>query len=180
MKDYNVRKNITAEELKAFRKSLEMTQKEFAQFVGVSKPTIERWEHEDNTITGPMALLVDVLIENEQWLEEREVPVQKYGLRLWYMYKDKKCTLIDVDESNRKIRIKNYARNIMFRAFGVNTNPTYEDYEEFLSSRCFPETRDKIKIQLDALGIPFYDPMMIIDKTKGRMAEDDFWILIGR
>ena len=51
---------------------------------------------------------------------------------------------------------------------------------QFLKSRCFPETRDKIKIQLDALGIPFYDPMLIIGKTQGRMAEDDFWIMIEK
>ena len=86
---------------------------------------------------------------------------------------------MDVDEVEQKIRIKNYVNNIMFRAFGANSNPTYEDYQKFLKSRCFPETRDKIKIQLDALGIPFYDPMLIIRKTQGRMAEDDFWILIG-
>ena len=63
---------------------------------------------------------------------------------------------------------------------GYTKNPTYEDYEEFLKSRCFPETRDKMKIQLEALGLPFYDPMLIIEKTQGRMAEDDFWILIER
>lgn len=68
----------------------------------------------------------------------------------------------------------------MFRALGANTNPNYVDYGEFLKSRCFPETRDKIKIQLDALGIPFYDPMLIISKTQGRMAEDDFWIMIEK
>ena len=56
----------------------------------------------------------------------------------------------------------------------------YEDYEEFLESRCFPRERDKIKIELKRLGIPFYDPMMIIEKTEGRMAEDDFWIKIVR
>lgn len=40
--------------------------------------------------------------------------------------------------------------------------------------------RDKMKIHLQALGIPFYDPMLIIEKTGGRMAEDDFWIDIER
>ena len=96
------------------------------------------------------------------------------------MYKNRKCTLIDVDEMNQKICIRNYARNIMFRAFGTNDEPAYEDYEAFLESRCFPKTRDKMKIQLDALGLPFYDPTLIIEKTQGRMAEDDFWILIER
>ena len=37
---------------------------------------------------------------------------------------------------------------------------------------------DKMKLELDKLGIPFYDPMMIIEKTEGRMADDDFWLKI--
>ena len=55
-----------------------------------------------------------------------------------------------------------------------NEHPTYEEYEEFLESRCFPRTRDKMKILLEELNLPFYDPLMIIQKTKGEMAEDDF------
>ena len=33
---------------------------------------------------------------------------------------------------------------------------------------------------LKELNLPFYDPFMIIQKTQGRMAEDDFWIQIER
>ncbi len=50
----------------------------------------------------------------------------------------------------------------------------------FLQSRCFPPERDKIKLQLEALGIPFYDPLLIIEKTEGRMAEDHFWLKVER
>lgn len=179
MNNYNISASVTAEKIKRFRKKINMTQSEFAQFAGVSKPTVERWEKSKSPITGPIATVIDMLSEHEEWLEERKIPKQRYPLRIWYMYKDKKCTLIEADEINRKIFIKNYAENIFFRAFGANNNPSYEDYEEFLKSRCFPETRDKMKIQLDALGLPFYDPMLIIDKTKGRMSEDDFWIMTG-
>ena len=35
-----------------------------------------------------------------------------------------------------------------------------------------------MKIMLEALNLPFYDPFLIIQKTEGRMAEDDFWIQI--
>ena len=88
------------------------------------------------------------------------------------------CTIMDVDEMNRKVTIRNYIDNPLFRAFGRNTEPSYEEYEEFLESRCFPRTRDKMKLQLKALDLPFYDPVMIIEKTEGRMAEDDFWVRI--
>ncbi len=66
----------------------------------------------------------------------------------------------------------------LFRAFGVKLEPEYEDYEAFLESRCFPRTRDKMKIQLKELDIPFYDPLLIIEKTQGRMADDDFWLKV--
>lgn len=101
-------------------------------------------------------------------------------VRMWYMYKNKVCTLIDVDEVKQIVQIKNYADNIMFRAFGSNQKPDIEDYREFLESRCFPRTRDKMKLMLRDLGIPFYDPYLIIQKTEGKMAEDDFWIRIEK
>ena len=112
MKNYNISDYITAEELKNFRKKINLTQKEFAELIGVSKPTIERWETSDKRITGPVVLLIDLLSEHDEWLETREIPEQKYPLRLWYMYKNKKCTLIDVDEVEQKIRIKHYVQGI--------------------------------------------------------------------
>ena len=69
---------------------------------------------------------------------------------------------------------------MIFRAFGVIENPDFDEYTEFLKSRCFPETRDKLKLVLRELDLPFYDPFMIIEKTQGRMAEDNFWIRIER
>ena len=90
------------------------------------------------------------------------------------------CTLIDVNEQERKVKIRNYTDRVMFRAFGTVENPDYKDYQEFLESRCFPESRDKMKLILKDLGLPFYDPIMIIEKTEGRMAEDNFWVRIER
>ena len=78
------------------------------------------------------------------------------------MFKREICTIIDVDERSRKVKIYNYTNNFIKKAFGRNEKPTFEEYEEFLESRCF------------------YDPFMIIEKTEGRMAEDDFWIRIER
>ena len=113
-------------------------------------------------------------------MSKSEYPKKPFPLRLWYMYKDEVCTIIDVDDKKRKVNIHNYTDLLQYRAFGVVETPTYEDYEEFLESRCFPRTRDKMKLILKDLDIPFYDPMLIIEKTEGRMAEDDFWIRIER
>ena len=90
------------------------------------------------------------------------------------------CTVIDVDDMLQKVMIRNYTDNLLYRAFGKEEHPTYKDYEEFLESRCFPKGRDKMKIMLKQYDIPFYDPFLIIEKTEGRMAEDDFWIKIER
>lgn len=171
---------ITSEELKRLRTKLSLTQVEFASLVNISKSTIERWERDKNAkITGPIVPLVRIL-ENRPTLVDRylTVPYKSMPVRMWYMYKNMRCTLIDVDDSKQKIFVKNYVDDLMYRAFGINDEPTYLDYLEFLESRCFPRTRDKMKLILDELGIPFYDPFMIVQKTQGRMAEDDFWIYI--
>ncbi len=180
MRDYVIPKCITAEEIKLIREILGMTQKEFAEFVNVSKRTVERWEYSTEPITGPITFLADMLIKDNELPDRLTVPAKKYKLRLYYMYHDFVCTIIDVDEIERRVEIRNYINNSLYRAFGVNTEPTFEDYEEFITSRCFPESRNKIKLELKRLDIPFYDPIMIIEKTEGRMADDDFWVRIER
>lgn len=96
------------------------------------------------------------------------------------MHAEQLCTVIDVEDREELVRIKNFVTDPVFCAFGRNEHSTYKDYEAFLESRCFPPTRDKMKIMLRELNLPFYDPFMIIEKTEGRMAEDNFWIRIER
>jgi putative transcriptional regulator len=179
-KDFVTPKQITSDGVKELRTRLGMTQREFADFLRVSKPTIERWESQGKDISGPVAVLSQIAMLHPEMVEELALPEKRFPLRLVYRYKETVCTVIDVDEMGREVKIRNYARNLLYRAFGAVENPTYEEYEEFLESRCFPRTRDKMKIMLQQLDIPFYDPILIIQKTQGRMAEDDFWIEIVR
>lgn len=178
MEKYAIPEYVTQEDIKRVRKILNMSQKEFALFINVSKPTIERWETSKEKINGPIVLLLKMIEDNMDYISKLEIPNKVYPLRLFYMKKSSLCTLIDVDNINQKVIIKNYTNNIFDRAFGKNLNPSYEDYEEFLKERCFPETRDKLKLVLEDLGLPFYDPFLIIQKTEGRMAGDNFWIRI--
>lgn len=170
----------TAKELKNVRTRLGLTQKEFAQLLNCSKPTVERWERSNEKITGPICLLIKMLERYPDYVEKLKLPKKVFPLRLYYMYRQSVCTIIDVNEMKREVKIWNYTDNIMFRAFGVKEMPDYQDYVEFLNSRCFPESRDKMKLILKDLDLPFYDPFMIIEKTEGRMSEDDFWIKIER
>ena len=175
---YAIPNYATADDIKRIRFKLGMSQKEFAELMGISKPTIERWESGKTEITGPIVLLMKIIDNNPEYIEKLEIPKKAYRTRLYYMKNQIICTIIDVDTLNQKVKIRNYTDNLMFRAFGRIEEPTYQDYEEFLKSRCFPESRDKLKLVLKDLNLPFYDPFMIIQKTEGRMAEDDFWIKI--
>ena len=70
----------------------------------------------------------------------------------------------------------NKTDEVIHQAFGVKAKPNWEDFEYFLESRCFPRTRDHLKLVLRDLGLDSYDPLAIIEKTEGRMAEDKQWI----
>ncbi len=171
---------LCGKDIKAIRKNLKLTQAEFAQLCNVSVKTIERWEGSDKEITGPIVTLMKVLREYPQIREELEIPARAYQMRLWYMHEDEICTIIDVEERKRLVKVYNYTKDYIFRAFGREERPTFDQYEEFLESRCFPRSRDKMKLILRELDLPFYEPLMIKEKTQGRMAEDNFWIKIER
>ena len=180
MKKYAVKKSVTGLEIKKCRKRLGVSQEEFAELANVSKKTVERWEYSGQLITGPIVTLIQILMNEPAWEEKLVIPEKEMPIRISYMFRDELCTIIDVDEGKRSVNALNYTNHFLKRAFGDNEHPTYEDYEEFLESRCFPRTRDKMKLILRELDLPFYDPIMIIEKTEGRMAEDDFWIRIER
>lgn len=177
---YAIPEYVTAADIKRVRNKLGMTQKAFANLVGCSKPTVERWEAGNGNVTGPIVLLLQMIEKIPQYVEEIKIPERRFPIRLWYMHNQTICTMIDVNEIKQEIVIKNYTDHLMFRAFGVNETPSFKEYQDFLESRCFPEGRDKMKLILKDLDLPFYDPFMIIEKTEGRMAEDDFWIRIER
>lgn len=95
----------TAGEVKRVRTKFKLTQKEFAELLNVSKPTVERWERSEEPIQGHIGLLLKLLEGHPETVEKMKVPEKVYPIRLWYMH---------------------------------------EQYTDFLKSRCFPESRDKI------------------------------------
>ena len=66
----------------------------------------------------------------------------------------------------------------LHRAFGVRELPTWDDFMEFLEDRCIPRERDGLRYYLEALGLDEYDPLAIVQRTEGRMAEDHQWLKI--
>ena len=137
-KRFALKETVSAEEVKALRKKLGLTQRDFAKLLGCSKPTVERLER-DNTVTkGPMVLLMKLLDRDVEYIQTLVIPPKEFPVRMWYMYKDTPCTLIDVDEMKKIVRIRNYVDNVQFTAFGVKEHPTIEDYNEFWNPDVFP------------------------------------------
>ena len=76
------------------------------------------------------------------------------------------------------LKVQNYTDDIVKTAFGNNKLPTWEDFMNFLEERCIPKERSGIREYLEAIGVAEYNPLEIIKKTKGKMAEDKQWIEI--
>ena len=55
----------------------------------------------------------------------------------------------------------------MMLPFGVNTNPTIKDLEDFINSRCIPETRFDLKQMLKFFDIPAYDQWDTVKRNHG-------------
>lgn len=98
--------------------------------------------------------------------------------RVVYLYMDREepATLMDVCNATHRIKIINFTDDLISRAFGIRTKPTWEDYEDFLETRCMPRTRYGVREELRNLGLDFYDPVLIIEKTGGRVYEDSQWL----
>ena len=97
-------------------------------------------------------------------------------MRLTYMFRRQPCTVIDVNFLDRKVVIQNKTDDILHRAFGVIKDPTWNDFENFLRDRCFPQTRGNCKELLQEMDLTDYDPLQIVEKTKGRLADDEMWL----
>lgn len=146
------KQKFTDKQIKEIEKLLEggMTMNEVAERFGTSRQIIDKY------VNRP--------------------PEKNYTLRMTYMHGQNPCTIIDVDFLNERVTIKNRTDDILYRAFGVVENPTWQQFQEFLEDRCFPKTRGNMKAVLKELGIDSYDPLQIVERTKGRTADDNLWL----
>lgn len=120
-----------------------------------------------------------IIIEPKVSIESFISSAKKKGhklLRLNYYNNDDLCTVIIADYNSKIVRFENYTDNSIHTAFGVKLNATWEDYKAFLEERCVPKSRMGLKNYLLSIGVDEYDPLEIIKKTKGRMAEDSQWL----
>jgi DNA-binding transcriptional regulator YiaG len=87
----------TAREIKQIRKELHLTQKEFAEFINCSKPTIERWERSKEVIRGPIVPFLKMLQKYPEYEQEVKVPEKVWPLRIGcFFLLSKKYLLIHI------------------------------------------------------------------------------------
>lgn len=86
------------------------------------------------------------------------------------------CSTIYADFTDQTLLAVNHTEHLTKTAFGRNEAPTWEDFLAFLEERCIPRARAGLRDYLEVLGLDEYDPLAIIQKTAGRMAEDDQWL----
>lgn len=120
-----------------------------------------------------------IIISRQLSLEEfaRRKKAAGHSLKLIVFYNGEElCTKICVDFTDESVAVENYTDNIVKTAFGNNTTPTWKDFQAFLEERCVPRSRSGIREYLESIGVDSYDPLLIVEKTGGRMAEDNQWI----
>ena len=120
-------------------------------------------------------IIISPHLSVDQFLENKK----SFGhslMKLSFYDKDVLCSKIVADFTDKTVSVQNTTGNIVKTAFGNNNVPTWEDFQNFLEERCVPRSRSGIREYLEAIGVDEYNPLAIIKKTSGRMAEDNQWI----
>lgn len=120
---------------------------------------------------GERIVLSPALSMEEYIAQKQAAGHQVYSFR--YYDADQLCTLIYADFTDQTVQAENYTNKLVKTAFGKKSLPTWEDLLAFLEERCIPKGREGLGDYLIDIGTDEYEPLEIIKKTQGRMAEDD-------
>ncbi len=96
--------------------------------------------------------------------------------KLSFFEKQTLCSVIYADFTDQTLTVENFVKDPIKTAFGNRTCPNWQDFQAFLEERCIPKQRDGLRQYLQELRLDEYDPLAIIERTEGRMAEDQQWI----
>ena len=118
--------------------------------------------------------------EDIQLFQSQAVRAGHFVVKYEYFDKDCLCSTIICDFTDKMLRAENHTDQILKTAFGSMDKPTWNDFVDFLEERCVPKSRENISIILQEMGLQEYDPIRIVEKTQGRMAEDAQWLRITK
>ena len=136
--------------------------------LGLADSKMEMTFDGERIIISPY-LFIDKFLENKKSLGHTLMKLELYN-------KESLCTKIIADFTDETLSVENTTEHIVKTAFGKNKVPTWDDFQNFLEERCVPRSRSGIREYLETIGVEEYNPIEIIKKTSGRMAEDNQWI----
>lgn len=113
-------------------------------------------------------LSIDKFLKKKQSLGHKLVKFEFYDGEIL-------CTKIIADFTDETLAVENMTNHIVKTAFGKNETPTWGDFQSFLEERCLPRNRSGMREYLETIGVEEYNPLEIIKKTGGKMAEDNQW-----
>ena len=125
---------------------------------------------------GEQITISPVLSMEEYARNKRSMGHQVLSLR--YYDNDRLCTLIYADFTDQTLQVRNDTTDWVKTAFGKKALPTWSDFLAFLEERCVPKGRAGLREYLTSVGLDEYDPLEIVKRTEGRMAEDQQWLKI--
>ena len=120
-------------------------------------------------------IIVSPHLSMEKFLENKKILCHKL-MKLEFYDSESLCTEIIADFTDETLSVENTTEHIVKTAFGKNEAPTWKDFQNFLEERCVPQSRSGIREYLETIGVESYEPLEIIKKTNGRMAEDNQWL----
>lgn len=131
---------------------------------------------------------LELAFDGEQILLSRRLDGQKFAaqqkalghdVRILRFYDSSTlCSTIYADFTEQRLVVENQNVPLIKTAFGNTAFPTWKGFWRFLEDRCIPRQRAGLRTYLEVLGLEKYDPLAIIEKTEGRMAEDEQWLSI--
>lgn len=136
--------------------------------LGLADSKIEIAFDGERIIVSPH-LSINEFLEKKQSLGHKLLKLEFYDGEIL-------CTKIIADFTDETLFVENTTEHIVKTAFGKNEVPTWDDFLNFLEERCVPRSRSGIREYLETIGVEQYNPIEIIKKTSGRMAEDNQWL----
>ena len=122
-------------------------------------------------------IMISKRLTMDEWVATKKA--QGHSLmKLTYYDGNVLCSTILADMTEHTVRIENHTERVIKTAFGNNFTPGWEELQQFLEDRCIPRARAGLREYLESIGVEKYDPIELVKKTEGRMAEDDQWIRI--
>ena len=115
--EFALQKTLSAAEVKRIRKMLKLKQKELAELMNVSVKTIAHWEGSGGCAKGTAAVMLDILRERSWLVEELEIPERTFPLRISYMYEERLCTVMDVDDREQRGEDQEFYNRPCFSCF---------------------------------------------------------------